>query len=231
MAAVVLGNAVGLAASIAAAVSFQSSAQAFSAASEGYSTDSTNAADSLRSSAFDDVQRALSIASVQAFCEVAVLLLIVVAFTTSGLMCARRISSMVSTLDAASPMMAVQHQMRQQVVNVAITLGHKLQREVIFTTVFVFVAFLLRSTVSTMLALAFQLQDTAAVCPGSTSAFPFCNASCYNVFSHITLWNSYTPQFQPVVVLLSSPLTLLIALCAMTSARTRQLMTPQRRVG
>ena len=56
-----------------------------------------------------------------------------------------------------------------------------------------------------------------------------CDAICYNVYSHITQWNAYTPEFQTTVVLISSPLTLLVALWGMTSKLTLQLMRLRQR--
>jgi hypothetical protein len=80
MAAVVLGNAVGLAANAAAAVHYQKAAQAMSTASVYYAANNTDDGDNFYSLSQEEVQRGGSIASVQAFCEVAVLLLIVAAF-------------------------------------------------------------------------------------------------------------------------------------------------------
>ncbi len=91
----------------------------------------------------------------------------------------------------------------------------------VVTTAVVFVAFVVRSVQSTMFALARQLQDTARRCPGVTSP---CDPSCNNVFTHIQRWAGNTPEFQVTVVLVSSPLTLLVALWGMTSEQTLQAM-------
>ncbi len=56
-----------------------------------------------------------------------------------------------------------------------------------------------------------------------------CNASCHNVYTHITQWNAYTPQFQPLVELISSPLALLVALWGMTTKLTLQLTKSSQR--
>ncbi len=48
--------------------------------------------------------------------------------------------------------------------------------------------------------------------------------SCYNVFTHMQQWAAYTPEFQVTVVLISSPLTLLVALWGMTSKVTLHAM-------
>ena len=72
-----------------------------------------------------------------------------------------------------------------------------------------------------MLAVARQLQDAARRCPGVTG---FCDPSCHNVFTHIQQWAILTPEFQVTIVLVSSPLTLLVALWGMTSEQTLHAM-------
>ena len=94
----------------------------------------------------------------------------------------------------------------------------------VITTAVVFVAFVLRSVQSTMLAVSRQLQDGAdglRRCPGMTT---LCDPSCFNVFTHINQWAGNTPEFQVTVVLVSSPLTLLVALWGMTSKQTLHAM-------
>jgi hypothetical protein len=76
MAAVVLGNAVGLAANAAATVHYQKAAEVYSAASAYFTPNNTGSSDLFRNSGFEEFVFAGSIASVQLFCEVAVLLLI-----------------------------------------------------------------------------------------------------------------------------------------------------------
>jgi hypothetical protein len=209
MAVVVLGNAVGLAANVAAAVHVQRAAEASSAASALWAANSTRLALESASLSLTEIQLSFSIAAVQSFCEVAVLLLIVAAFVVVGVVCARVVSSKLLAVDAASASAAV---------------GRELRRQMVITTVVVFVAFVVRSVQSTMLALSGQLQDTARRCPGVTT---FCDPSCYNVFTHINQWAAGTPEFQVTIVLVSSPLTLLVALWGMTSEQTLHAMKPK----
>ena len=206
MAVVVLGNAVGLAAHVAAAVQVQRAAEAASTASALFAANSTQLALESVSLSRTEAQLSLSIAAVQSFCEVAVLLLIVAAFVVAGVACARVVSSNLLLVDRASAPAAV---------------GRELRRQIVVTTVVVFVAFVVRSVQSTMLAVARQLQDGARRCPGVTT---FCDPSCNNVFTHITLWITRTPEFQVTIVLVSSPLTLLVALWGMTSRQTLHAM-------
>jgi hypothetical protein len=206
MAVVVLGNAVGLAANVAAAVHLQRAAVAASTASALFAANSTQLARESFSLINTEVQLVGSIAAVQSFCEVAVLLLIVAAFVAAGVACARVVSSNLLLVDAASAPAAV---------------GRELRRQMVITTVVVFVAFVVRSVQSTMLAVSRQLQDGARRCPGVTG---FCDPSCYNVFTHINQWAGNTPEFQVTIVLVSSPLTLLVALWGMTSKQTLEAM-------
>ena len=227
MAAVGLCNAVGLAASVAAAVYSQKSADDWSAASMLYASNNTrNDAITYISSGRSNFQLSMNISSVRSFCEVAVLLLIVLVFVVVGVACIRRFSSALTLLDTALIDPASQHRTRPKAVNEALVLGKRLRREVVVTTAFVFVAFLLRSVVSTLLAVASQSQDSAKTCPGVVY---LCDALCYNVYTHITLWNGYTPEFETMVVMISSPLMLLVALWAMTSKLMLQLMKSRQR--
>jgi hypothetical protein len=206
MAVVVLGNAVGLAANIAAAVHGQKAAEAASTASALFAANSTQLARESVSLSNTELELSSSISAVQSFCEVAVLLLIVAAFVVAGVVCARIVRFRLLAEDAESASAAAVRELRRQIV---------------VTTAVVFVGFVLRSVQSTMLAVARQLQDGARTCPGVTSV---CDPSCHSVFTHMHRWAVNTPEFQVTVVLVSSPLTLLVALWGMTSKRTLQAM-------
>jgi hypothetical protein len=205
MAAVVLGNAVGLAANAAAAVHYQKAAQATSAASAAYAANNTKDGDKFDVLSRNEVQLAGSISSVQLICEAAVLLLIVAAFVAVGVLSARRVSSRLLGVDAASAAAAT---------------GWALRRRMLGTTAFVFVTFLIRCAYSTALAVAYELRDyDNKPCGGGS-----CNASCYNAYTLFVRWTLYTPEFEATIVLISSPLALLVALWGMTSNATLQLM-------
>jgi hypothetical protein len=207
MAVVVLGNAVGLAANVAAAVHGQSAADASGTAAALLAANSTQNVQEYSSFIRTEVQLSISIASVQQFCEVAVLLLIVAACVTTGVVCARRISSVLLGVNDASAPAVV---------------GKELKRRMVGTTAFVFVTFVVRSVQSTMSAVARQLQDSGRRCPGGQTSF--CDPSCNNEFTHMQHWMSYTPEFQTIIVLISSPLALLVALWGMTPRLTLQRM-------
>ena len=213
MAVVVLGNAVGLVANTAAAIYSQNAAEAASAASAIFAANSTTAMESYLSSQ-RQLQLSVSINSIQLFCEVAVLLLIVTAFLVAGVICARAVSSRLRAMDAASASAAA---------------GRELRRQVVVTTAVVFIAFVLRSVYATMTAVARHLQNTATRCPPTPGVTVFCDPSCRNVFALIDRWMSRTPEFQVTIILMSSPLALLVALWGMTSKQTLQTMNSSQR--
>ena len=139
------------------------------------------------------------------------LLLIVAAFVAVGVLCARRVRSRLLSVDAASAAAAA---------------GRTLQLQIVGTAAFVFVTFLVRSVYSTMFALANQLQELFRRCPGVTG---FCDPTCRDVYTHMQQWMFSTPEFQLTIVLISSPLTLLVALWGMTTKVILQLMKSSRR--
>jgi hypothetical protein len=207
MAAVVLGNALGLAANAAAAVHASKAAEALGTVSALYAANSTDAVQEYLSTGLQETQRGGSILSVQRFCEVAVLLLIVVAFVAVGVLSARRVSARLLGVDATSASVAT---------------GRALWLRMVGVTACVFVSFLVRSVLSTMTAVSFELRDLGKTCPESAESI-YCNA-CRNVYTHVTGWMVYSPAFESTIVLISSPVALLIALWGMTSKATLQVM-------
>jgi hypothetical protein len=129
---------------------------------------------------------------------------------TVGVLCARRLtlSAGLRAVNDASATAAA---------------GRALHLQITVTTAFVFVAFLIRSVFSTIYAVANHLRDYDNTnCPGVN----LCDSSCFNDFTHINQWMFYTPEFQLIIILISSPLALLVALWGMTSKLTLQLMKP-----
>jgi hypothetical protein len=163
---------------------------------------------SFRSLSVEESERSGSILSVQSFSEVAVLLLIVVAFVAVGVLSARRVSARLLGVDTAS---------------YAAATGRTLRRRMLGTTAFVFVAFVARAAFSTMFAVAYQFRDTiSGSCP------KICD-ECHDAYYMITQWMFYTPEFQVVIVLVSSPLALLVALWGVTPNATLHLMKTSKR--
>jgi hypothetical protein len=212
MAAVVLGNAVGLAANAAAAVHNHKASQAMDTASVNYAANNTKDGRRFQLLSQEEVQRGGSIASVQSFSEVAVLLLIVVAFVVVGALCRRLLSSRFRRLGVDAGYDAFMA-----------TAGSRLRLRMLGTTAFVFVTFVARAAFSTMFAVANQFRVVGQSCPD------ICG-ECDNVFSHILNWMAYTPEFQTMIVLISSPVALLVALWSMSPKHLLQPMKSSTRV-
>ncbi len=209
---VVSGNLVGLAANVASAVQRSMSSETLMAASAYFAINDTISGN--QSLAVGISQNRLAIASLnyQYFSEVVVLLLILVAFAYVGFACFFHIKSALNSARVPSAVAAV---------------GKTLQLQVVVTTLVVFVAFLLRSVFSIMWALSFTLSDQwrdeqgDGSCP--QTALQKCDA-CYNVFTHMAVWMNRVPEFQTMIVLVSSPLALIAALYGMTSPFMLQLL-------
>jgi hypothetical protein len=227
MAVVVLGNALGLAANIAATVHWHKAAELFSASSASYAANSTKDGDNLYSLGLKEVRLGGSIESVQASSEVAVLLLIILAFLLVGASFTRRLSASMTIIDAAARRPSMDRAARLSMLD-AVSTGRALRLQMLGTTAFVFVTFLLRCVFSTMYAVALQLRDLDKICPGDEKSgeISVCDASCHNVYTLISLWLFHTPEFQLMVILISSPIAQLVALWGVTTKSTLQLMKP-----
>ena len=171
MAAVVLGNAVGLAANAAAAVQYHKAAEAMGTASVYYAANNTKDGEIFRTNGRKQVELARSVASVQSFSEVVVLLLIIVAFAVVGVLCIRILRSRLKPIGVDAGYDAFMATVRRT-----------LRLQMLGTTAVIFVTFSLRAVFSTMNAVSFQLQDFANnLCPGNK----LCDA-CFNVYTHIS---------------------------------------------
>jgi hypothetical protein len=202
MAAVVAGNVVGLCGNVAAAVLTKQAGDLNNAAAAAFAANSTEAANTIVVQASQKASVANDAASVQQFCEVAVMFIIILAFAVVGIASARRVSSAL-------------RDMNDEHVK---AVGRQLRRKIVGTVAFVFVTFLLRAVFSTMNAFANALQNDVPTCND------YCDPACSNLWFVIGYWLQFTPEFQLSVVLISSPLALLVALWGMTDKRTLQLM-------
>jgi hypothetical protein len=206
MAAVVVGNVAGLCGNVAAAVYIKKAGDLYSASSAAFTASNTDAGNNFNKEANQQIFVSSDAASVQSFCEVAVLLIIILAFGVVGIASARRLSSALRDMNDEHG-----------------AAGRQLRRQIVGTAAFVFVTFLLRAVFSIMNALANALQNNYAACP------TFCGIPCNNMYQLIQNWLLLTPEFQLIVVLISSPLALIVALWGMTSERTLQHMRSGRR--
>jgi hypothetical protein len=205
MAAVVLGNVVGLCANVAAVVLFKQVGDLDNAEAAAVAANSTDAANAILVLARQKGTVALDAGSAQQFCEVAVLLIIILAFVVVGIASARRVSSALRDMNDEHG-----------------AAGRQLRRQIVGTAAVVFVTFLLRAVFSTMNALSRVLQNDVNTCRNR------CEPACNSVWLVIGIWLELTPEFQLTVVLISSPLALIVALWGMTSAHTLQHMRSSR---
>ncbi len=217
---VVVGNVAGLVGNFFAAASFQKCVETYTMSSTSYSLNNTADGQKYFSLSQSCAQAAYSIASVQIFCETLVLLLIVVDFIVVGFACSRVIRTALEGVQKVAVAYSRTHQTASPLFAEAVEEGESLRRKIIFTTCFIFAAFLLRSVYSTWYAIVNQFQDSGKDVSSCSAVLSerFCSASCFNVYKLMHSWMTRTPEFQLSIVLLSSPLTLLVALRGMNTA-------------
>jgi hypothetical protein len=208
---VVAGNVVSVICSIIAAEHWQRSSEYNSEAASYFAINDTVQATNSIHEGRQWLGKAAYFTSWQTFCEAVVLLLIVLAFVCAGVACVRRVDIVSSALDGIAAATA------------ASTAGQELRLQIVGTTAFIFLTFLLRSVFSTMYAVAYALQSPRSD-NKSCALKTLCDAECYNVYSHLIDFIAYKPEFQLTIVLISSPLALLIALWGMTTASTLRIM-------
>lgn len=211
MGMVVAGNVVGVICSGIAAVYWQRSSEYnYEAASYFSANNTVQATNSLHEGRLL-LSTAAYFTSWQTLCEAVALLLVLFAFLCAGVACVRRVDIVTSAL---SGIMAA---------TAASTAGQELRLQIMGTTAFIFVTFLLRTVFAVMYAVAYALQSPRGD-DKSCALKTLCDAECYNVYSHMIDWIAYKPEFQLTIVLISSPLSLLVALWGMTPAITLRIM-------
>ena len=114
VAAVVVGNVVGLCGNVATAALSKQTGDLFNAASAAFAANSTDAANAISAQAYQKFTVADYAGSVQQFCEVAVLLVIILAFAVVGIASARRVSSALRDMNDEHG--AAGRQLRRQIV-------------------------------------------------------------------------------------------------------------------
>jgi hypothetical protein len=216
---IMLGNSVGLCGNVAAAVFGRQSGEAFSALVTACNANSTACQHGssnvmgIYNEAFEKASAARQAASVQSFCEVVLLLVIIVTFIIFGIRSARFISRAVRIVNSK----LIPFQTSQ---NVAV-LGAALKRRIVGTTTFVFLTFMLRAVFSITNSLSNLLQNNGS----PTCAVPVqCSSACFNQWQLMQEWIQFTPEFTMTAELISSPLALIVALWGVTDATTLRLL-------
>jgi hypothetical protein len=135
-----------------------------------------------------------SIASVQRFSEMSVLIVVIVCFLVVGVLSSRVISFALRRLIRAGSRVVSSGGNRRSseirdLVHDANTQGKELRVRVVVTIAFIFLTVLLRATVSVFYAVAQSLQDNGNPCATNNCS------PCRNVYSNIQGWILYTPEY------------------------------------
>ena len=224
---VILGNTAGLISNIAAAAYREQLANIYSDASAAFAANNTALGINLLVNSLDTkFSEGTNAASYQELLEAIVLLIIVAAFIAVGGMGARLLNSALRHLKNAQDSNIMAGTAGAQVKNLAVAAsaeGRQLRRKILATCLVAFVTFLLRAVFSIIYASANKLQNTNCSYIHGTACSP-----CWNEYAYMQFFILFTPEFQLTIVLLSTPLSLLVALWGMTDVRALELMSSNR---
>jgi hypothetical protein len=243
LAAVILVSIVGFCSNIVSAYHYNASALFNNGAMVEWAANNSASGVKKEFQAYISIGTAARIGSVQRFCEVLLVLSVILAFCIVGIKSSAVMSSALRTLFTAkkklemvrlnlsnansNPMSAHSNvdefsahaMVSQEQISNAAEQGQQLQRKVFWTVSFVFSTVIVRSVLNLMYAFSQAFQDGENPC-----SFNPCN-QCRNVYSHIDYWIVYSPVFFSVVMLISSPLALLVALWGMSNVKVLEQMT------
>jgi len=241
-----LGNLTGMVANFVSAARVSVAGSVFAQSAEAFAANNTALGQSLYDNAFESFEVSEDAASYQNYAEMAVLLLIILAFVVVSLLSTQLIRIGLRNLSNAKSsivLVGVAGDQARQLVDDATAAGRQLMRKVVGTVAVVFVSLLLRAIYASMLAVADSLQDVGKGCSDNLCS------QCFNVYAlalpcsqrhctlmvilvcrytHVRTFIVYSPAFTLMVVLISSPLTLLVALWGMTGVRALELMAVKR---
>ncbi len=174
----------------------------------------TDAAEAFKRQALDKAALANKIVSIQQFCEVLTLLIIIIVYVIVGVISTQILRAAFQGLHGLG--------YDRKTIADALAYGKDVLLRTRFTVCFVFLTCILRAVYAIMNALTDQLQNVNAACAAQASS-P-CDADCYNVWTLMGTWMFFTPGFRLGVEFVSFPLTLLVALWAMTTKTVLQKM-------
>ena len=241
--AVILGNLTGLVANFVSAARVSVAGGVFTQSAEAFAANNTALGQSLYDNAFEKFEVSEDAAAYQNYAEMAVLLLIILAFVVVSILSTQLIKIGLRNLSNAKSsivLVGVAGDQARQLVDDATAAGRQLMRKVVGTVAVVFVSLLLRAIYASMLAVADSLQDVGKGCSDNLCS------QCFNVYAlalpcsqrhcallvcrytHVRMFIVYSPALTLMVVLISSPLTLLVALWGMTGVRALELMAVKR---
>ena len=214
---IVSGVCIGAVTNIVAAAFYSMAGQGWSRAGAEWSSNSTAAASNHEADARRALQTAVTIGSVQRYIEAVLLFIMIVAFAVVGVGSSRIISAALRALLVTEKHLqelptTARRSSDQALLAQASSQGRRLKRKIVATFIFLFFALLARSSFSFTYALASAFQHTS--CEVKTT-FVGCGP-CKNDFALILSWILFTPEFQQVIMTISSPLALLVALWGMS---------------
>jgi hypothetical protein len=213
LAIVVVSNVVGIISNIIASVSFARTAALDSHAASSFAANDTTAGTAYEKLSRQTASSSLKIAAFQGLLECFVLLVTVAAFLIVGVRSHRIIGSALHALFTAQKRLDLavgrDRHVRQLVAEASLQ-GKQLQRKVVGTVAFVFFTVLVRSAFRLLFSFATVFQDAENTCAAAE-----CDP-CKNHYTHLLYWLLYTPALQQGVVLISSPVTQLVALWGMS---------------
>ena len=184
------------------------------AAATAIADNNMKAAEEFKKQALDKATLANQVVSIQQFCELLTLLIIIVVYMIVGVISTQILRAAFQGLDSLG--------YDRKTIADALAYGKDVLLRTRFTVVFVFLTFIMRAVYAIMNALPDLLQNVNAACAAQVSS-P-CDASCYNVWTLMGTWMFFTPGFRLGVESVSFPLTLLVALWAMTTKTVLQKM-------
>jgi hypothetical protein len=205
-------HAVAFLANVADAVLHKELGDMFGAAALAFSSNETSTGMRFYEDALRNSGRYNRAKNVQEFCEVVVLLAIIISFVVVGTLSYRLISSSMRELRESN----------ESRKTYAMSAGNSLLTKIGGTTAFLFLSFLLRAVYYTMITIGDTLKNDAPCAAISTSP---CDTACYNVWALMDNWIFFTPEFRFSVVFITNPLTMFVVLWGMTGPRTAKLIT------
>ncbi len=212
---ILVGSALGLCVNVAAVVFSEQAYRSYESAAKSNS-----------SSFFDQggLQRkqAQFIGAFHLIFETLMLLLVVIGLVVAGIKSARRFQTALSATD--QQLLKIRDSQQALTATQQQSSIRKLRFQILATCIILFGSFLLRAIYVTMYALAGLFNDGSIECPGFIDRC----SPCYNSYAHMNVWLTYTPEFFYVVVFVSEPVALLVALWGMTSGRTLSIMRSAR---
>jgi hypothetical protein len=215
----------------AASVYFLQGSNFNSYAEKAYANNNTVDGDHLRLDAAKLQGQGDSILGIARSADAAMLLLIVLAFIAMAAFSSKAIRLALRALFIAEQKFDVASahalargagasiEQNKKLIAAANLEGRRLRWKILSTFTFAFIALLLRAILTLTYALASAGQDNSNSCDKS-----YC-AACKNVFSNIQGWLLYTPSFQFIAVLVSSPLAMAVALWGMSDVRVLDSFT------